>query len=62
MTYFIYDSEGFIWAVYDDMFEMLHDYLDLLKTGQEWHYSAVSFDARLIGSWATFTTGPEVVQ
>lgn len=55
MTYFIYDEMGFIWSVYDDMFEMLHDYIKLIATGQEWHYDAVTFDAQLIGKWATFT-------
>ncbi len=56
MTYFIYDSEGFIWAVYDDMFRMLADYIELIKTGAEWHYSAVTFNLELIGKWASFST------
>ena len=64
MTYFIYDENGFIWSVYDDMFEMLADYIDLIKTGQEWHYSAVTFNLELIGKWASFssTYGNDVVQ
>jgi hypothetical protein len=64
MTYFIYDEHGFIWAVYDDMFTMLADYVDLLKTGQEWHYDAVTFDLKLLGKWATFSTvyGNDIVQ
>ncbi len=56
MTYFIYDSEGFIWAAYDDMFQMLADYIELIKTGGEFHYSAVTFNLELIGKWASFST------
>jgi hypothetical protein len=56
MTYFIYDDKGFIWAVYDDIFKMLADYINLIKTGAEWHYSAVTFNFELIGKWASLTT------